>query len=86
MFKIYGEEGGVLGTLYLTEKQQKILDSGEQLVVIYHTPQLLQNMLGNRSGSVVLVKSGEEIRTKTPAATRQFLDLQASIKAAREPN
>jgi len=86
MFKIYDDSGEVMGVLPLTERQQAILDSGQELVVIYHTPQLLQNMLGNRSGSVVLVKSGEEIRTKTPAATRQFLDLQASIKAAREPN
>jgi hypothetical protein len=43
-------------------------------------------MLGNRSGSVVLVKDGEEIRTTTPEATRKCLDLQAAVKAAREPN
>jgi hypothetical protein len=86
MFKIYGEEGEVLGTLYLTEKQQKILDSGEQLVVIYHTPQLLQNVLGTRSGSIILVKQGEQIRTATPGAARDFIALQAAIKTARESN
>jgi hypothetical protein len=84
MFKIYGDDGEVLGAMPLTERQQKILDSGEQLVVIYHTPQLLQGLLGTRSGSIVLVKVGEEIRTVTPGATKDFIALQASIKAARE--
>jgi hypothetical protein len=86
MFKIYDGNGEVIGVLPLTERQQAILDSGQELVVIYHTPQLLQHMLGNRSGSVVLVKDGEQIRTTTPEATKQFLDLQAAVKAAREPN
>jgi len=86
MFKIYGDDGEVLGTLALTERQQAILDKGEQLVVIYHTPQLLQHLLGTRSGSIVLVKDGEQIKTMTLQATRDFINLQASIKAAREPN
>lgn len=86
MFKIYGEDGEVIGVLPLTERQQAVLDSGEALVVIYHTPQLLHSVLGVRSGSVVLVKNGEQIRTTTPQATMDFIALQAAIKAAREPN
>ena len=86
MAKIYNSSGDEMGELTLTAKQKRILDSGENLVVIFHTPQLLHNALGMRSGSIVLVKDGEDIKTLTPVVTAEFLALQAAIKAAREPN
>jgi len=84
--QIYDSDGNVLGEMPLSEKQQAVLESTGKLSVLYHTPQLLQHALGQRSGSFMLYKQGDRVVALTSNSVREFLELQASIKAAREPN
>lgn len=84
--QVYDSDGNELGDVPLSEKQLAALDAGGKVSVLYHTPQLLQHTLGRRSGSFMLYKDDDRVVALTSNSVREFLELQASIKAAREPN
>ena len=82
---IHDNDGAELADITLSEKQQAMLDAGENIVVIYHTPQLLRAVLGAQDGTFVLTKgSGDSIVTSDPISLKKYADLQRAIKAARE--
>jgi hypothetical protein len=83
---VYDGDGNELGDVPLSENQQRALDAGGKVSVLYHTPQLLHNTLGQRSGSFMLYKDGDRVKALTSSSVKEFLELQTSIKAAREPN
>jgi hypothetical protein len=83
---VYDGDGNELGEVPLSETQQRALDASGKISVLYHTPQLLQHALGQRSGSFMLYKEGERVVALTSSAVKEFLDIQAGVKAAREPN
>jgi hypothetical protein len=83
MDKIYDSDGTVIGSIALSDKQQTLLEAGEDIVVIYHTPQLLRSLLGERNGSFMLRKDGERVVTTTTAAVKEFMAIQAGVAAAR---
>jgi hypothetical protein len=83
---VYDGEGNELGDVPMSETQQAALERGSNVSVLYHTPQLLQHTLGRRSGSFMLYKADDRVVALTSSAVKEFLELQAAIKAAREPN
>ncbi len=82
--QVYDADGHVLGEVPLTPKQLAVLDAGEKISVLYHTPQLLRSALGERSGSFMLKKVGDRIVAPFPEAVKECLELHAAVKAARE--
>jgi hypothetical protein len=60
-----------------------MLAAGEEITVIYHTPQTLRGLLGQHNGSFSL-KRTDRITTQEPEEVRKFAQLQRSIKAARD--
>lgn len=82
MFDIYQEDGARLGAMALSEKSQDLLDEGEWVTVLYHTPQLLRDQLGGRNGSFAIRKEGERIVTDNPGGVTEYLELQSAIAAA----
>ncbi len=84
MSTIHDGDGNEIGDIALSEKQQGVLETGEEIVVIYHTPQLLRHLLGEQSGSFVLQKRGQRIVAKDADHLRGYANLQRAIKAARE--
>ena len=83
---VYDSDGNELGDVPLSEMQQAALERGGKISVLYHTPQLLQHALGRHSGSFMLYKDDDHVVALTSSAVKEFLELQAAIKAAREPN
>ena len=84
--QVYDSNGNELGDVPLSETQQTVLERNGKISVLYHTPQLLQHTLGRRSGSFMLYKEGERVVALTSSSVKEFLDIQAAVKAAREPN
>ena len=84
MTAIHDDDGNEIADMTLSEKQDAILKAGEEIVVIYHTPQLLRTLLGEQNGTFVLRKNGDRITTANAATVKKFADLQRAIKAARE--
>ena len=81
---IYDDLGNEVADIPLSEKQQTVLDAGEEIVVFYHTPQLLRAVLGQQDGRFTLGTDGERITTTDPVSLKKYADLQRAIKAARE--
>jgi len=84
MDAIYDSDGKDIGSIPLSDKQRAMLETGAEIVVIYHTPQLLRSLLGERNGSFVLHKDGDRVVTTTAAEVKEFAALQKAITAARE--
>ena len=82
MFAIY-HNGVQLGTISLSEKTLALLDEGENVTVLYHTPQLLRDQLGQRNGAFALYKEGDHIMTDSPERLSEYLQLQSAIAAAQ---
>ena len=81
---IHDRDGHELADIAVSERQLGVLDLGEEVVVIYHTPQMLRYILGERSGSFMLHKRGDRIVAAAPDSLRAYADLQRAIKVARE--
>jgi len=89
---VFDKNDKLISEIPLSEKQLALLESGEEIVVIYHTPQLLRYLLGERSGSFSLhmrapAKADKRIISHDADAVTHFAELQKAVKAAREkPN
>jgi hypothetical protein len=68
----------------LSVKQLAALEQGEEIAVIYTTPQLLRGTLGQQSGSFSLQKDHDRIVTQMPDAVKAYAKLQKSIAAIRD--
>ena len=84
MTAIYDGDGNEIADIGLSEKQRTLLEAGENVVMIYHTPQMLRYLLGEHSGSFVLHKHEERVVVSNAERLRAFADLQRAIKATRE--
>jgi len=83
MSDIYNDDGETIAEMPLTERQLAILDAADELVVIYHTPQLLRHLLGEHSGSFTLHKRDDRVVTNEPKVVERYAQLQKAIAAAR---
>jgi len=83
MDAVYDNDGNEIGNVSLSERQRATLETGAEIVVIYHTPQMLRSVLGEHNGSFMLRKDGDRVVTTTAAAVKDFVRLQAGIAAAR---
>ena len=81
---IFDRDGNELADIPLSEKNQHVLDHDEEIVILYHTPQMLRHILGEKSGSFMLRKLGEHIVAADVVGLRAYADLQRAIKVARE--
>ena len=84
MTMIFDGDGNELADIPLSEKNQHVLDHDEEIVIIYHTPQMLRYVLGEKSGTFMLRKRGDHIVAADVVSLRAYADLQRAIKAARE--
>ncbi len=83
MEQIYDRNGEPLAIVPVSERMLDILDTGEEMTIIYHTPQLLRDRLGNRNGNFVLYKVGDQIRVTNPVPFMEFVQIQAGVEAAQ---
>jgi hypothetical protein len=81
---VHDTDGNEVADIALSEKQRRVLETGEEIVVIYHTPQTLRYVLGEKSGTFVLHKLGQRIVVRDADVLRRYADLQRAIKAAQE--
>lgn len=81
---IHDAEGNVVAEISsLSEKSQGVLETGADITMIFHTPQLMRGALGERSGSFTLHKDGDRLITTTPAAVKVYAEIQAGIAAIK---
>jgi len=81
---VFDKDGHELADVAISERQLGVLELGEEVVVVYHTPQLLRYVLGEQNGSFMLRKIGQHIVAADIDGFRKYADLQRAIRAARE--
>ena len=84
MTMIFDRDGNELADIPLSERNQRVLDHNEEIVIIYHTPQMLRYVLGEKSGTFMLRKHGAHIVAVDVDGLRAYADLQRAIKVAVE--
>jgi hypothetical protein len=84
MFDIFDGDGNNIGAIELSEKQQRLLeDDGASVVTIFHTPRMLQHVLGNDSGSFEISRKSADrlvVRPDSLPALRRYIAMQVQIK------
>ena len=83
---IYDSDGKEIGDIALSARQRALLDAGESIAVLYHTPQLLRSTLGENSGSFMLHKDGDRVVTPTPGPAKDCVRIQKGVKSAQGEN
>ena len=83
MAEIFDGAGNSLGNIELGGKQRALLDAGESVTVLYHTPQLMHDVLGVKAGSFEVRKEDARLITSNPTAAKDCARMQAAIKATR---
>ena len=84
MHDIVDGDGAQVGTIPLSEKQLAQLKTGAAITVQWHTPRLLQSMLGMETGAFELRQDdGGKIIVTDAEPLRRYVALQANIKHAR---
>lgn len=83
--QVFDRDGNEVADFAISEKQQKLLEAGEEVTIIYTTPQLLLATLGAQSGSFALKKIGEHVIAMDADRVRAYAGLQQAVKQAREP-
>ena len=84
--EIFDNNGNSLASIPVSEKLLKILATGAEVTMIFHTPQLLRGFIGERSGSVTLRQliPGTRVITTQPGPVRALAELQAAVRAAKQ--
>jgi hypothetical protein len=82
---IHDGDGNEVGDIELSIKQKSVLEAGEEIVVIYRTPQTLRHVIGDEEGSFILHKAGDRTIVRDANVLRNYAKLQRAIKAARRP-
>jgi hypothetical protein len=84
MHDIVDGDGAPVATISLSENQVKQLQAGTAITVQWHTPRLLQSMLGMQAGAFELRQDeGGKIIVADAESLRRYAALQANIKRAR---
>ena len=81
---IFDGDGNEIADIEISEKQTKILELGEEVVLLFHTPQLLRSLLGERTGSFTLKKIGARITAMDAGSVKKYADMLRAVKKARE--
>ena len=79
---IFDGDGNEIADIPLSDKQQAVLDCNEEIIVIYHTPQLLRFMLGEQAGSFAQVKRNDRLTAIDAGGLRAYAALQKRIRTA----
>ena len=80
---IHDSDGKEMGDIELSVKQKAMLDAGEEIVVIFRTPQTMRHVIGDEQGTLVLHKDGDRTIVRDAQMLRCYAKLQRTVKAAR---
>jgi len=81
--QVFDHDGNELADFEISEKQQKILEADEEIVILFHTPQMFRGLLGERNGSFTLRKIGARVVAADDGSVKKYADMLRAVQAAR---
>lgn len=82
--KIYDSAGGELADIEVSDKQRGLLDDGQEVSVIFHTPQTMRGLLQPATGAFSLRQVDGKAVTAHVNDLQRYATMQAAIKRIRE--
>ena len=87
VFWIYEATGAQIGEIPISPQQLKALHAGGTVTIQYHTPRMLQGMLGQKNGAFDVTEIDGQLIVSSAEAVKQYIELQAQIaKAMKQPD
>jgi hypothetical protein len=84
MHDIVDSDGAPVGSIPLSDQQLTQLQAGTAITVQWHTPRMLQSILGTQAGAFELRQDeGGKIIVSDAESVRRYAALQTNIKRAR---
>jgi hypothetical protein len=83
MPKIFDSDSNEIAEFPLSPKHEQALKAGEEITMLFHTPQLQRSLLGTVSGSFTLRKIGERVVALDPGSVKKYAAIQQGVKKAR---
>ena len=85
MTDIFDKDGNNIGDIELSEKQQRILNTDQaEVVMIYHTPQMLRGIIAPQNGSFVLRRLNARVEVDRPNVLQDYVRMRRAIVKAQE--
>ena len=82
---IYDPKGNEIADIPLSEiSQNKLQKDGANIVVLYHTPRMLQGERDARAGSFTLRRIGDRLVSDQPTAVKEYADIQKAFAALQK--
>ena len=83
MPKVFDRDGNEIADFPLSPRHEQALKAGEEITMLFHTPQLHRSLLGEVSGSFTLQKIGERVVALDPGSVKKYAAIQRGVKKAR---
>ena len=84
MALIHDLDGKQSFELPLSFKQRELLDTGAEVTISYHTPQLMRGLLGTRSGKVTIKRQGDRVIASNTRDFHAFKLLREAIETVQK--
>ena len=86
VFHIHEANGAQIGEIPISPQQLAQLHAGGTITISYHTPRMLQQVLGQRNGSFEVVEVDRQLVVSNPDEAKRYIAMQLDIaRAMKEP-
>ena len=86
-FDIYDPHLAHIGEIPISPQQRQQLHRGGTITLSYHTPRMLQGMLGQRNGQFDVIETDNRLIVSDVEQAKRFIELQADIaRAMKQPD
>ena len=87
MFDVYDIDGAQIGAIPISPQQRKQLHAGATINITYHTPRMLQGVLGQQNGSFELMEIDGKLVVNDPEQAKRYVAMQIDIaRVMKQPD
>ena len=86
-FNVYEATGAHIGELPISPQQREQLHAGTTISIRYHTPRMLQGVLGQKNGSFEVMEVNGRLVVNDPDQAKRYIAMQIDIAhAMKQPD
>ena len=87
VFWVYEANGAQIGEIPISPQQRAQLHAGGTVTIQYHTPRMLQGMLGQKNGSFEVTEVDGQLIVFNPDEAKRYITMQLDIaRAMKQPD
>ena len=87
VFDIYEASGAHIGEIPISPQQRTQLHAGGTITIMYHTPRMLQGMLGQNNGTFEVTEVNGQLIVSNADEAKRYIGMQLDIaRAMKQPD